>query len=345
MPIPFRRYYVGTLVRRALAVLTAVVMAWAVPVQASLLEADGARTFIDEVAERHGLNAAELRGIFHGLERQERVLEAIRDPAEALPWYRYRPIFVTDSRTDAGAEFFADHEETLQRAEAEYGVDAEVIVAIIGVETLYGERTGDHPVMATLATLAFEYPPRAAFFRSELEHFLLLAQEEGIDPTAVTGSYAGAMGMPQFIASSYRRYAVDFSGDGRRDLLDSTEDAIGSVAAYLAEHRWRRGEPLVSPAERVGRANVSPSAYTALLGDGLSRDVTGAQLEDVGIVAEPMPGPEDEVSLIEFEGDDGIELWVGWNNFQSITRYNHSPLYALAVIQLAQRIAEQVEAE
>ncbi len=338
------RRYAVTSVQRMFAVL-AVVFACTVPVQASLLDVEGARAFIDEVAERHDLNAAELRGIFHGLERQDQVLAAIRDPAEALPWHRYRPIFVTDSRTEAGVDFFTEHADTLRRAEAEYGVDAEVIVAIIGVETLYGERTGNHPVMATLATLAFEYPPRAAFFRSELEHFLLLTREEGINPTTVTGSYAGAMGMPQFISSSYRHYAVDFSGDGRRDLLGSTEDSIGSVAAYLAEHRWRPGGPLVSPAERVGVPNVSPTAYRALLGDGLSRDVSGSQLEKVGIVAEPMPGPDEQVSFIELEGEEGAELWIGWNNFQSITRYNHSPLYALAVVQLAQRIAEQVEAE
>lgn len=332
----------GIIVRRAtLALAAAVALAAAAPVHASLLEADGAREFIDEVAARHDLNAAELRGIFRDLERQERVLAAIRDPAEALPWRRYRPIFLTESRIDGGVEFLREHAQTLARAEAEYGVPAEVIVAIIGVETLYGRRTGDHPVMATLATLAFEYPPRAAFFRSELEHFLLLAREERIDPTRVQGSYAGAMGMPQFIASSYRHYAVDFSGDGRRDLLGSTEDAIGSVAAYLADHRWRAGEPLVSPVERVGVANVSPTAYRALVGDGLSRDVTGAELEQVGLVADPMPGPEERVSLVELEGEAGDELWVGWNNFQSITRYNHSPLYALAVVQLAERIAER----
>lgn len=304
------------------------------PVQASLLEAEGAREFVEEVAERHNLNAAELRGMFRRLERQDAVLEAVQRPAEALPWYRYRPIFVTDTRAEAGAEFRAEHLDTLQRAEAEYGVPVDVIVAIIGVETLYGRRAGTHPVMATLATLAFEYPPRASFFRSELEHFLLLTREEQIDPTTVKGSYAGAMGMPQFISSSYRHYAVDFSGDGRRDLLNNTEDAIGSVAAYLADHRWEEGGRLVAPATAQG------DAYRDLLGDGLRANVTGADLRAAGVEAEPMPAPDQAVSLMEFELEEGHELWVGWPNFHVITRYNHSPLYALAVVQLAERIRE-----
>ena len=304
---------------------------------ASMLEADGARAFVDEVAERHDLNAAELRGMFRTLERQEEVLEAIRDPAEALPWYQYRPIFVTAERAEQGADFHAAHRETLERAEAEYGVPAEIIVAIIGVETRYGERTGDHPVMATLATLAFEYPPRADFFRDELEHFLLLAREEGIDPTAVHGSYAGAMGIPQFIASSYRSYAVDFSGDGQRNLIGNTEDAIGSVANYLAEHGWRAGEPVAAP------ARAGDNSYDDLVGNGMETDITGADLHAVGIETERTPEADEAVLLLELEGAEGDELWVGWHNFAVITRYNHSPLYALATVELAERIAARLE--
>lgn len=300
---------------------------------APLLQVDGARAFIEAVAQRHDLDAAELRGMFRDLERQDAVLEAIRRPAEALPWYRYRPIFVTAERIERGVEFWDEHAATLARAEHEYGVPAQIIVAIIGVETYYGRHKGRHPVLAALATLAFEYPPRAEFFRSELEHFLLLAREEGIDPTGVRGSYAGAMGLPQFIASSYRRYAVDFDGDGRRDLLTDPVDAIGSVAAYLAAHRWRPGEPVVATAEPRGRG------YRRLVADDPRPRATGAELRAHGVHTRPVPGDDERVALLEFEAEGGPELWVGWTNFYAITRYNHSPLYALAVAQLAERIA------
>lgn len=334
--------YAGAIARRcrnASAITAAIVgLALMLPgghARASLLDADGARSFIEEVSARHELNPAELRGMFRGLERQEAVLEAIQRPAETLSWYRYRPIFVTGARAEAGVEFRDTHADVLRRAEEEYGVPVDIIVAIIGVETLYGRRAGEHPVMATLATLAFEYPPRADFFRSELEHFLLLAREEDIDPTTVTGSYAGAMGMPQFIASSYRQYAVDFSGNGRRDLLNDAADAIGSVAAYLAAHHWQAGEPIAS------RAMTDGDAHRELLGDGLRTSATGAQLRAAAVSADPMPDDDERVALFELEGADGPELWIGWHNFRVITRYNHSPLYALAVVQLAERIRER----
>ncbi len=325
----------GFAVVRVLTLLGALLIA--APAPASLLEAEGARAFIDEVAERHDLNAAELRGIFRGLEHRDAVIEAIRDPAEALPWYRYRPIFVTADRAARGAAYQAQHANTLARAEAEYGVPAEIIVAIIGVETGYGAHTGEHPVLATLATLAFAYPPRSDFFRSELEHFLLLARDEGVDPTAVKGSYAGAMGIPQFIASSYRRYAVDFSGDGERDLLGSDADAIGSVANYLAEHGWRRGEPIAAP------ASAGDNAYAELVGTGLETDIRGADLRAADVEVEHQPVDDAAIMLLELEGEDGHELWVGWENFRVITRYNHSPLYALATFELAERIAALME--
>lgn len=305
----------------------------------SVLELDGARDFIDEVAERHDLNAAELRGLFRGAHRQEAVLQAIAAPAEALPWRRYQPIFVTAERARAGVDFWHEHNALLARAEREYGVPAEIITAIIGVETYYGRYAGQYPVLDTLVTLAFEYPPRASFFRSELEQFLLLTRDEQIDPRTVKGSYAGAMGMPQFISSSYRHYAVDFDGSGQRDLWNNPADVVGSVAAYLEAHRWGRGEPIVARAEAGG------DAWRDVLSNGLRPDVTGAELRAAGVRVDPMPGDDERVTLFELDGAHGPELWVGWRNFYTITRYNHSELYALAVVQLAERIVAGREGE
>ena len=305
---------------------------FATPAAASFLERDGARAFIEDVAARHDLNAAELRGLFEEIEPQAAVLEAIARPAEALPWYRYRPIFVTDARTAAGVAFRREHAATLERAQREYGVPPAVVSAIIGVETYYGRHKGRFPVLDTLATLAFDYPPRSSFFRSELEAFLLLARDEGLAPRAVKGSYAGAMGMPQFISSSYRAYAIDFDGDGRRDLWDSTADVIGSVAAYLSRHGWQRGAPVVH------RVDPADRRYRELLRDGLKPRVSADDLDAAGLTIEPTPTAEERVSVLELEREAGTEVWVARRNFYVITRYNHSPLYAMAVYQLAERI-------
>lgn len=315
---------------RVLACSLALWAASAASAGASFLDRDGVRAFIDDVAAREGFNAAELRGLFADIERQEAVLEAIAQPAEALPWHRYRPIFVTAARVQGGVEFMAEHATQLERAEAEYGVPPAIITAIIGVETFYGRRTGRYPVLDTLATLAFEYPPRAQFFRRELVEFLLLARDERLDPRAVRGSYAGAMGMTQFIASSYRHYAVDFNGDGRRDLWDSPADVIGSVAAYLERHGWAHGRPV---AERV---RPEDGEYRELVGQDLRPRVSADELRRVGLSVEP--AADERVAVIELDGADGPEVWVGWPNFYALTRYNHSALYALAVHQLAERV-------
>lgn len=325
------------MILRALACSLILWAAGTVPAGAGFLERDGVRAFIEDIAGREGFNAAELRGLFDGIERQEAVLEAIAEPAEALPWHRYRPIFVTAARVRGGVEFMTEHAGLLERAEAEHGVPPAIVTAIIGVETFYGRRVGRYPVLDTLATLAFEYPPRAEFFRRELEQFLLLARNERLDPRAVKGSYAGAMGMPQFIASSYRHYAVDFDDDGRRDLWDSPADVIGSVAAYLERHGWARGRPV---AERVRPADDD---YRELVGRGLRPSASADDLRRAGLSVEPPPGAAARAAVIELDGADGPEIWVGWGNFYAITRYNHSPLYALAVYQLAERIREGAE--
>lgn len=320
-------------VARPILLIAAIWLAPVSPAFASFLEQDGVREFIAELAERERFNQAELRGLFETIERQEEVLEAIARPAEGLPWHRYRPIFVTDERVRAGAEFLREHADALARAEVEYGVPPEIVTAIIGVETFYGRHKGRYPVLDTLATLAFDYPPRADFFRSELEQFLVLARGEGLNPRGVEGSYAGAMGMPQFISSSYRHYAIDFDGDGRRDLWDSTTDVIGSVASYLERHGWQGGAPIVSRVD----GDPDPEALDA---ERLRPGITPAELRQAGLDASPWPAESEEVALVELETADGPEYWLGWQNFYAITRYNHSALYAMAVVQLAERIGQ-----
>ncbi len=207
----------------------------------------GGAAFVAEVSQRHGLAADAVSELLAGAERRQEIIDAITRPAEAKPWRDYRPIFVTPERIRDGIAFWAENHELLQRVEAEFGVPPQVVVAIIGVETNYGRITGRFRVLDALATLAFHYPPRSKFFRSELEHFLLLGQEESLPLDELTGSYAGAMGLGQFISSSYRSYAVDFDQDGQRDLWGSRADAIASVANYFRRHGWRPGQPVASP--------------------------------------------------------------------------------------------------
>jgi membrane-bound lytic murein transglycosylase B len=290
------------------------------------------RRFMDEVAAEHAFDRAYLERLFAGVQRQSRVLEAIARPAEAKPWFEYRKIFLTPDRIDKGVAFWRENAPILQRAEQTYGIPAQIIVAIIGVETLYGRRMGRYPVLDSLTTLGFDYPPRARFFRSELEQLLLLAREESLDAAALKGSYAGAMGRGQFIPSSYRRFAVDFDDDGVRDLWNSNADAIGSVANYFRRHGWSTGEQVALPASVQGRA------YRALVEKGIKPSIKPAALGAHGVT--PQRGQLDgaRVALMEFELKDAKQYWIGLNNFYVITRYNHSPLYAMAVYQLSGRI-------
>ncbi len=265
-------------------------------------------------------------------ELKEGIIEAISRPAEAKPWYDYRPIFVTDTRAKGGVEFWNKHEAILQRAEEQYGMPAELIVAVIGVETNYGRNIGAYRVIDSLTTLGFHYPPRAKFFRQELEAFLLLTQEEDIDPLEVKGSYAGAMGMPQFISSSYRHYAVDFSNSGTRNLFE-TEDAIGSIGAYFSDHGWQPNAPIALP------ATVTGDDYKAIEQSGLRPTEPLQVLIDAGVEPAETLAADQLANLITLEQKDAEEYWVGLYNFYVITRYNHSALYAMAVYQLSQEIA------
>ena len=291
--------------------------------------------FINEMAAKHGFDHGELLRLFEQVSERDDIIAKITRPAERTkPWHEYRAIFLDQARIDAGVEFWRQQQAALNRAVQVYGVAPEIIVAIIGVETRYGRITGKDPVLEALATLAFAYPRRAAFFRQELEHYLLLTREERIDPLSLNGSYAGAMGLAQFMPSSYRAYAVDFDGDGQRDLWQNPVDAIGSVANYLAEHGWRPGGPIASPAQVQGQA------YRTLLSDQLKPRVSVQQFQQAGVTPVQTVNPTEKAILLELEGAAGTEYWLGFTNFYVITRYNHSHLYAMAVYQLAQAIQQ-----
>lgn len=299
--------------------------------------------FIDEMVKQNGFDRVEITRLLAQAETKSSILDAISSPAERKPWRDYRPIFVNPSRISGGVEFWNTHAAILARAESVYGVPAEIIVAIIGVETRYGKNTGSYRVLDALATLAFDYPARSPFFRSELEHYLLLAREEQIDATVPKGSYAGAMGLPQFMPSSFRRYAVDFNKDGRRDLWGDIDDVIGSVANYLSVHGWQPGARIAS------RARVRGDKYTLLLDAGLKPELGIDQLPHYGITLNDTDPPSTPAlgsgivrgTLLELEGGNDMEYWVGMQNFYTITRYNNSALYAMAVYQLSQEIRAQ----
>ncbi len=291
--------------------------------------------FVGEMVKRHGFEREQLERLLDGVRVRPKILEAIRRPAESLDWYQYYPIFITEARINKGEEFWRKHSDTLANAAREFGVSPEIIVAIIGVETFYGTRKGKYLVLDSLATLAFRYPRRSKFFRRELEQFLILARQENLDPGEVQGSYAGAMGIPQFISSSYRRYAVDFDGDGVRDLLKSEADAIGSVANYLKRHGWQRDGAIALP------ASVTGDEYKVLVKKGLKPHTPVSDMHNFGVVVLYASENQSRGTLIELTNKDDIEHWVGLQNFYAITRYNHSSLYAMAVFQLAREISKR----
>lgn len=303
-------------------------------VQADYRDHPGAQALIDEMVSEHAFSQEELQSLFAGAEKQQSILDAISRPAEKTKaWYEYRGIFLTERREKEGVEFFREHREALSRAQAETGVPAEVIVAIIGVETYYGRIAGSYDVLDALSTLAFDYPKRSTFFTSELKSFLLLAREQGMDPSALRGSYAGAMGYGQFMPSSYRAYAIDFDGDDVVDIWNNPTDAIGSVANYLAKHGWREGEPVVSA------ANASSTLSEEAFEGGLKPARSIEAFQEMGLTPEQHLSPDTLAKAMRFELEDGYEYWLGLQNLYVITRYNHSSMYAMSVYLLSQRIA------
>ncbi|MGD2053767.1 MAG: lytic murein transglycosylase B [Gammaproteobacteria bacterium] len=313
-------------------------MSVALNAQANYSERSDVQAFIDDMVEKHGFDRERLVSQFASAQKLEGVLEAIAKPAErVLTWKEYRPIFLTSKRINGGNKFLQENRETLMRAEKEFGVPAEIITAIIGVETYYGRLSGKTQVFDSLVTLGFDYPPRARFFRGELEQFLLLTREEAVDVRDVRGSYAGAMGMPQFISSSYRHYAIDFDGDGKRDLWNNTTDVIGSVANYFKVHGWEPGGQVLVPA----RINAHMKDDIEETRNKLKPHTRITDMTNNGIYPEAEVDNSVKATLVTLQGNNGKEYWLGLDNFYVITRYNHSALYAMAVYQLSQEFDTQ----
>ena len=291
--------------------------------------------FIQEMSEEFGFLSEPLQAIFADAQRKQAILDAISRPAERVKqWKEYRPIFITQSRVDKGLEFWSKNQDALQRAEQEYGVPAEFIVAIIGVETIYGGNTGSYRVIDALSTLAFDYPPRAPFFRQQLKEYLLLTREEQVNPLTLKGSYAGAMGLPQFMPGSFRAYAVDFDHDGHIDIWQNPTDAVGSVANYFIKHGWQPGQPVVVRADLKNIALAEKG-----LSDSLDPKITVQQLQNLSWTPRTSLEAGLNVTAFRLEAEHGNEYWIGLANFHAITRYNRSVMYAMAVNELAQLLA------
>ncbi|HEY4369210.1 MAG TPA: lytic murein transglycosylase B [Steroidobacteraceae bacterium] len=289
------------------------------------------REFIDEMQRDHGFERKALTRLLAQAETKQAILDAISRPAErVVPWYEYRDRFLTEKRIMQGTDFWQAHSQRLA-AIKEDGIAA-TVAGILGVETSYGRVTGRYRVLDALSTLAFDYPPRADFFRRELQQFLILTREEAVDPKTALGSYAGAMGAPQFISSSYRDFAVDADGDGRRDLWSNWDDVIGSVANYLRVHGWRDGEPVVVVAQ------LPDADLTRFDTSKIELNETVQSLRDKGVRFDTDMPASSPAMLVVAQGKDGPEYRVGFNNFYAITRYNRSNMYAMAVHDLGQAI-------
>lgn len=320
-----RRWSLATV--SALSCLALPLAAEPVPEQYAI----GRAQFVAEMVDQDGFDQRDLARVFDDARYDPGIIAAMERPFEGKPWPQYRALFVTSGRARDGSDYWAAHEPLLARAQAEYGVAPEIIVAILGVETSYGAVLGRHRAIDALTTLAFAYPPRAAFFRRELEALLRLAREESLDLGSLAGSYAGALGQPQFIPSSYLAYAVDFDGDGRRDLWRSDADVIGSVAHYLARHGWRRDEAVAVQARLEAPL---PSEVPVAEKRPRRPDLSPSALRSLGVEWRGAIPAQSRVNLLRLDN----EYWLGLQNFFAITRYNHSNLYAMAVFQLGEAI-------
>jgi peptidoglycan lytic transglycosylase B len=299
------------------------------------------RAFIDEMVTEHDYDREALVAALSSAERKQNIIDAISKPAEkTLTWAEYRAIFITPERIEAGVRFWEENEEMLARIARDTGVAPEILIGIIGVETYFGKITGNYRVLDALSTLAFYYPPRAAFFRKELVQFFLLVREEEMAAADATGSYAGAMGRPQFMPSSYRAYAVDSTDDGKRDIWNNWTDVAGSIANYFNAHGWRSGDEVVAQASLGTQWKGDPPEPANVL----TPQASVGSLSESGVVfATDLPA-DDDAALLAYAGADGAEYWVGFHNFFVITRYNRSAMYALAVYQLGCAVAEAREA-
>jgi membrane-bound lytic murein transglycosylase B len=326
-------------VPRLVAACVAALLTMAAPAQAQNVQPQGldpeVSEFVARMAREHGFDAVELGRMFGEMKPNETIIKAFNTPATARPWSYFRNLYVTEGRIDGGVAFWNANAQLLERARLTYGVPEEIIVSIIGVETIYGQYTGSFRIVDALYTLGFEVPRRSKFFRGQLEHFLLLTRVNHIDLESATGSYAGAMGLPQFMPSSYRQYAVDFDGDGRVDLWNSVADAIGSVANYLSRFGWEEGDQIVLPAKVTGTDTESLERL------GVKPSLTIAQMRSRGIETDAQVADDAKVGFFSLEAEDGMEYWLSLKNFYVITRYNRSNNYAMAVYQLAQEVAKK----
>jgi membrane-bound lytic murein transglycosylase B len=293
------------------------------------------KEFVAEMSRKHGFSRHELNRVLGKAQYQPAIIRAMEQPPESAlaSWQAYRAIFIKPERIEAGTQFWNRNAEALKRAEAEYGVPEGVIVGIIGVETTFGKNIGTFRAIDALATLAFDYPKRGAYFRGELEHFLLFSREQKIDPLRVKGSYAGAIGIPQFMPGSYRRFAVDFDGDGQINLATSPADAIGSIGNFLKSHGWVQGQPVALGAQ------VSGDGWRKLADGGIVPATRFADLAEYGVKASAdLPG-DTLCALIDLDSPgQPSDFRVTLKNFFVLTRYNRSNLYAAAVLDLAAEI-------
>lgn len=305
------------------------------------------REFVDEMVREQGFDRASLLRLFADARYQPKIIAAMQRPLLAPPkWYEYAPSFLSPARVEGGVAWWHGNAAALARAEATYGVPAEIIVAIVGVETFYGRNMGSYRVLDALTTLAFDYPRRATFFRGELRQFLLLSRDLGVSPTVPKGSFAGALGVPQFMPGSYRNFAVDFDGDGRANLWTDGTDVVGSVANFLARHDWQRGQPVLLPAV------IAPEGRDAVLrrlDGGISERRPLEAWAGDGVTTLDSVSPDiGPVGLLMLEqrsnGVDDATYWIACNNFYVITRYNRSRLYATAVYELGNAIRRAREA-
>ena len=300
------------------------------------------REFIAQMVDRHGFVKEELRQVFKRARFKPEIITAITPPStpRAKSWSAYRALFLTPARIEAGVEFREQQREALAHAAELYGVPEEIIVGIIGVETVYGRNTGSYRVIDALTTLAFDYPPRAEFFRGELENYLIYARDADIDILSMKGSYAGAIGIPQFMPGSYLRYAVDLDGDGKPDLSNSFPDAIGSVANYLKKHGWATGQPVAFSAQ------VQGERYHELVEAGIKPATRYGELASLGVSVTGDADADALCALIELATPgEANEYLVAFNNFYVLTRYNRSSMYATAVLELARAVKAATQAK
>lgn len=317
------------------ALIALSVSSWAYADNA-LVQRKDVRQFVNNLVVQDKLNRSELVAALKAAQFQPQIIESMDKPYEKKSWDEYKSLFVTAKRVQAGVEFWQENAATLARAEREYGVPAEIIVAILGVETQYGKRQGEYRVIDALTTLAFHYPKRADYFKRELREYFLLCHEHHVSPLKYIGSYAGAIGQPQFMPSSYRTYAVDFAGHGHRDLVNDNKDSIGSVANYFHQHGWVSHSVVAQP------VHVMEARRGALTVNSKQPDYNYNTLITAGVLPlSRLPRHPQQAGLIELITNKGAEYWMAFPNFYVITRYNSSPQYALAVYLLSQQLREQ----